>query len=87
MNLNNYIYTAIGKEAFEDRHQWTVVVFEVEPGKFRWWNPANYLPDLPEYNDGLPPDYTSIEQVIKDSYDMSDLAKQVEAINAWGLDL
>lgn len=87
MNLNNYIYTAIGKEAFEDRHQWTVVVFEVEPGKFRWWNPANYDITLPEYNDGLPFPYTNIEQVKEDAYDMSDLAKQVEAINAWGLDL
>ena len=87
MNLEGYTITKSGQDAFEEDHQWTVVVFETEPGVFMWWNPSNYRSDLPPYNDGLPSDYETIEEVIGDGYTMPELAAQVGALGAWGLDL
>ena len=37
MNLNNYSVTRTGKDAFEEAHEWVIVVFETEPGVFKWW--------------------------------------------------
>ena len=87
MNLNNYSVTRTGKDAFEEAHEWVIVVFETEPGVFKWWNPSNYRSDLSDYNDGLPPDYDKIEEVVNDGYPMPELADQLGAAGAWGLDL
>ena len=87
MNLNNFSVTKSGQDAFEEEHEWTIVVFEVAVGEYRWWNPSNYLTEFPDYNDGLPPDYTDIKGVVEDGYQMTELAFQVNALDAWGLDL
>ena len=87
MNLDNYTITRTGKDAFEKDYEWTVIAFETSPDKFMWWNPPNYRIDLDPYIEGLPPNYDNIKEIIEDGCSRSDLAKQVGAIRAWGLDL
>jgi hypothetical protein len=87
MNLEHFSITKSGQDAFEEEYEWTIVVFETSPDVFIWWNPSNYRSEFPPYNDGLPPDYDEIEEVVNDGYPIPELAAQVGALGAWGLDL
>ena len=83
--MNGYREVMEGQEAFERNYQWTSVVFEVEKDVFRTWNPQPE-DDQEFWSDEFPFDMSFIE-VITDGYEIPELAKQVDAIHAWGLDL
>ena len=85
LHFNSYKETMEGREAFERNHQWTAIVFEVETDRFQYWNPQP-RDDDDFYGTGLPFDYT-LTDVKEMGYSMPELAEQLGAINAWGLDL
>ena len=86
--LHNFTVTKSGRATFEEEHVTTIVLFMTD-GVYWYWTPD---PRGSEdyYNYGLPDfvDEIGLNYFIEDvAYEMPELARQVEADKAWGLDL